>query len=79
MKTDNKYKYSNAIINAIDNKLIDTEDIKSSFNEYLYAKGFSFEDVISYTDEHFENLLTFKENEINFLEFHNKTKTYLTT
>ena len=69
-----KHKYADALLKAIDNKLIYTEDIKTSFNEYLFAKGFSFEDVVSYTDEHFENLLTFKENEINFLKFNNLIK-----
>jgi len=61
-------KYANAVCTAIDNELIDTENLKSNFNEYLYSKGYSFETVTNYTDEHFENLLTFKQNEINFIK-----------
>lgn len=59
-------KYKDKIIKAIDNGSIDTDDLKTDFNEYLYNKGYTFEQVTNYTDEHFENLLTFKQNEKKF-------------
>ena len=65
-------KYANKIIKGIDNGSIDADDLKTDFNETLYKKGFSFEEVTEYTDENFENLLTFEENEKNFLKWHNK-------
>lgn len=55
------------IINKIDSGEIDTDELKSDFNETLYAKGYDFETVTYYTDEHFENLLTFAENENKFI------------
>ena len=65
-------KYSEKIIKGIDNGSIDTDDLKTDFNEYLYKKGYDFEDVINFSDEHFQNLLTFKENEKIFKEFTNR-------
>ena len=48
---------------------IDTDELKTDFNEYLYSKGYDCEVVWSYTDEHFENLLSFEENERNFVKW----------
>ena len=48
---------------------IDTDELKTDFNEYLYSKGYDCETVWSYTDEHFENLLSFEENERNFVKW----------
>ena len=48
---------------------IDTDELKTDFNEYLYSKGYDYETVWSYTDEHFENLLSFEENEKNFVKW----------
>jgi hypothetical protein len=59
------------IINKIDSGEIDTDELKSDFNETLYAKGYDFQTVTSFTDEHFENLLTFAENEQNFIKWIN--------
>ncbi len=53
------------------NDSFDPDELKSDFNEYLYKKGFSFEEATSFSDEHFENLLSFEENEKKFLEFIN--------
>ena len=53
----------------IDNGEIDTDELKTDFNEYLYSKGYECEVVWSYTDEHFENLLSFEENERNFVKW----------
>jgi len=47
----------------------DADELKTSFNEYLYSKGYGFENVVSFTDEHFENLLSLEQNEINFKKF----------
>ena len=52
-------KYKDKINKGIDNRNIDTDDLKTDFNEYLYNKGYSFEEVTQYTDEHFENLLRY--------------------
>ena len=60
-------KYKDKINKGIDNGNIDTDDLKTDFNEYLYNKGYTFEQVTNYTDEHFENLLTFKQNEKKFI------------
>ena len=60
-------KYKDKINKGIDNGSIDTDDLKTDFNEYLYNKGYTFEQVTNYTDEHFENLLTFKQNEKKFI------------
>ena len=67
-------RYADKINKGIDNGSIDTDDLKTDFNETLYKKGFSFEDVTEYTDEHFENLLTFKKNETKFLKWYNQQK-----
>ena len=48
---------------------IDTDELKTDFNEYLYSKGYDCEVVWSYTDEHYQNLLSFEENEINFVKW----------
>ena len=61
-------KYKDKINKGIGNGNIDTDDLKTDFNEYLYKKGYSFEEVTQYTDEHFENLLTFKQNERKFIK-----------
>ena len=59
-------------------KEIDTDELKSDFNEILYSKGYSFEEVTSFTDEHFENLLTFSKNEENFMQWYNTKHTLKT-
>jgi SOS response regulatory protein OraA/RecX len=61
-------KYSDKIIKGINNNTIDTEELKTKFKEYLYNKGYYYEEVKQYTDEHFENLLTFKQNERKFIK-----------
>jgi hypothetical protein len=62
-------KYFNAVNEAIDNDIIDIEYLKSKFIDYLYNKDYDFDLILSYTDEHFENLLTFKQNFENFKKF----------
>ena len=59
-------KYKDKIINSIDNGSIDTKDLQTDFYHYLIDKGYNKEQAEEYTSNYFENLLTFKKNEINF-------------
>lgn len=47
----------------------DANQLKIDFNDFLLKKGFSFEEITSFSDEHFENLLSFEQNKKKFLEF----------
>jgi len=62
-------KYPDKICKGIEKGIIDTDELKTNFNEYLYNKGYTFEQVTNYTDEYFENLLTFKQNEKKFIKY----------
>ena len=59
-------KYKDKIIKAIDNGSIDTKDLQTDFYFYLIDKGYNEEHSKEYTSNYFENLLTFKKNEVNF-------------
>lgn len=66
-----KWYNNQKLIIAIEEGEIDTDELKTDFNEYLYSKGYDFETVINYTDEHFENLLSFEENKRKFIIWYN--------
>lgn len=51
------------------NNCFDADELKTDFNEYLYSKGYDFEAVTEFSDEHFQNLISFEKNEINFKKF----------
>ena len=59
-------KYKDKIINCIDKGSIDTKDLQTDVQHYLIDKGYNKEQAEEYTSNYFENLLTFKKNEINF-------------
>ena len=59
-------KYKDKINKGIDNGSIDTKDLQTDFYHYLIDKGYNKEQAEEYTSNYFENLLTFKKNEINF-------------
>lgn len=63
------YDYAQYINDGIESGDIDTDELKSDFNETLYAQGYVEEDVWEWSDEHFENLLPFEENEKKFKEW----------
>lgn len=57
----------------IDSGEIDTDEEKSTFASYISEKhNIDFFEVTSFTDEHYENLLSTKENEDNFLKWYNQ-------
>lgn len=56
------------IVSAIDNKEIETDDIKLDFMDFMYdqlhacKKKYADEEIWSYTDEQYQNLLSHWEN-----------------
>ena len=64
-------KYKDKINKGIDNGSIDTKDLQTDFYHYLIDKGYNKEQAEEYTSNYFENLLTFKKNEINFKKWFN--------
>ena len=59
----------------IDSGEIDTDDEKSTFLSFIVDKyNMDFDDVREFTDEHYENLLSEKDNETKFVTWYNKQK-----
>ena len=61
--------YSERIERQIENGSIDTKDLQSDFFNYLVMNGHDKEEANDFTRENFENLLTFEQNENNFLNY----------
>lgn len=62
----------NELINAsIDARMVDTDDIKEDFMDYISENNLTVDEIWSFTDEHYDNGLTHKQNLTAMLNFLN--------